>query len=301
MGKTVLITGVTGTLGGVVARRFLKEGYKVMVLIRNRDKVSLMEEQGFLPIYGDLSKKEEWERELIGIDFVIHCAAYLGDNKEQAVKANVIGTKHIASVAFEKGVKRLIHISTTSVFGEPNKGHFTEQSPIVYQHEETYIDTKAESERILQKYAEQGLAVTIIRAGAICNESNSYWGDRQVKRMLACDVVRWVHPEDIVPWVHGENLAEMIILATKKDKTKLEIYHGIDGNYPELDFRVKIAIGLGKEIIIPNRHKQIPTYSCDKIKTKLGYKPIKRFDETVERLIEMGSKDESRKNSLGRK
>lgn len=281
-GKKVLVTGVTGTLGERVAKRLNKEGADVRALIRDKKSATRLMELGITPVVGELINIDSLENAIKNVDIIIHCAAYLGEDSEEANRSNVIGVENIASISMKAGVKKFIHISTTSVYGEPTEGYLDENTPIAECHEEVYIQTKAQSERILNKYEEMGLDVAILRPGAICAEENSYWGDRQITRMLETSVVNWVHPDDIIAWVHADNLVEMIRLVIEKGGSG-QIYNAIDGNFPEEKFRVRLIKVLGKQLQLPNRQIERPIYANTKI-IELGYKPVRTFEETMTNL-----------------
>lgn len=281
-GKKILVTGVTGTLGERVAKRFLKEGAEVRGLIRDNKNATKYYDLGITPILGDLTNQDSLVEATNNIDIVIHCAAYLGDDLDKAWSSNVTGVENIASIAVKSGVKKIIHISTLSVYGEPTEGYIDETHSIVQNNAEIYIGTKARSEQILNYYKDKGLDFIILRPGAICAEENSYWGDRQITRMHKSDIVNWVHPDDIVPWIHADNLVEMINLVILKGVSG-EVYNAIDGNYEEKEFRVKLISALGKKLEVPNRLIERPVYSNSKIK-ELGYVPIKTFYQTVSNL-----------------
>jgi nucleoside-diphosphate-sugar epimerase len=278
----ILITGVTGTLGGRVARKFLIEGASIKGLARNESKANSIPGLEIQTVQGDLINRSSLYKALKDVDIVIHCAAYLGDDNEEAVNSNVIGVENIASISLELGIKKFIHISTLSVYGEPKEGFYDEASTIVENHDEIYIQTKVQSERILNKYKDKGLNVIILRPGAICAEENSYWGDRQIIRMLDVEKVNWVHPNDIVPWIHADNLAEMIHLVCSNGKSG-DVYNAIDGNFPEQNYRLQLIRVLGKEYQIPNRQAECAIYSNEKIRS-LGYRPIRTFEETITNL-----------------
>lgn len=286
-GKNILVTGVTGTLGERAAKRLLNKGAVVKGLIRDSKDMNKFRELGIVPVLGNLTNQESMVEATTDIDVVVHCAAYLGNNSDEAWSSNVIGVENIASASVSSGVKKFIHISTLSVYGEPTEGYLDETHPIVEENAEAYIVTKTRSEQILNTYKEKGLDFTILRPGAICAEENSYWGDRQITRMLKSNVVNWVHPGDIVPWVHAENLVEMIILAIVKGGNG-EAYNAIDGNYEEKEFRVKLISALGKKLKVPNRIIECPIYSNAKIKA-LGYTPIKTFNQTIQNLERLAS------------
>ena len=279
--STVLITGMTGTLGSRVARRVLKEAREVRGLYRSQEQANQDSSNDVIPVIGELGHPASLLAALQGVDLLIHCAAYLGDDADLAEEANVTGVKHLADTATKASVKRIIHISTTSVYGEVVRGHFTEASPLP-SSKHVYIHTKQESERLLQKHTPQSDLI-ILRPGSICAEEQSYWGDRQVERMKAADLITWVHPEDVVPWVHTDNLAEMIVLAATHAQDG-DIFNAIDANLPEAEFRMKLIAASGKPVQAPDRSAEQATFSNDRIK-QLGYVPIRTPESTVEHLV----------------
>lgn len=279
--STILITGMTGTLGLRVARRFLEEVREVRGLYRSQEQANKHSLNGVIAVIGELGNPASLVAALQGVDLLIHCAAYLGDDPDLAEEANVTGVKHLADAATKACVKRIIHISTTSVYGEIVRGHFTEVSPLP-PSKHVYIHTKQESERLLQEYTPQSDLI-ILRPGSICAEEQSYWGDRQVERMKAADLITWVHPDDVVPWIHTDNLAEMIVLAATNAQDG-DIFNAIDVNLPETDFRMKLIEASGKPFKVPDRSAEQATFSNDRIK-QLGYVSFRTPESTVEHLV----------------
>ncbi|WP_215147524.1 NAD(P)-dependent oxidoreductase [Exiguobacterium sp. s91] len=278
--STILVTGMTGTLGSRVARRFLKEAREVRGLYRSQEQADQYAFKGVHAVIGELGDPNSLLTTL-QVDLLIHCAAYLGDDPDLAQEANVTGVQHLADAATKARVKRIVHISTTSVYGEVVSGHFTETSPLL-PSEHVYIHTKQESERLLQEYTPDSDLI-ILRPGSICAEEQSYWGDRQVERMKEADVITWVHPDDVVPWVHTDNLVEMIVLAATNAHNG-DIFNAIDANLPETDFRMKLITASDKPYQIPKRAAEHATFANDRIK-QLGYIPIRTPESTIEQLV----------------
>lgn len=285
-GKRILVTGVTGTLGLRIAKRLLSEALEVRGLIRQAERFTEFESLGITPVFGDLTNQTSLEKAIEQIDWVVHCAAYLGDDENLAHQSNVEGVIHLATAALDAGA-RVLHISTTSVYGEPANGHMTESSPLAVDHPAPYIRTKIRSEQILLDYAARGLDVRILRPGAICAEHDSHWGDRQVRRMQEADRVTWVHPADLVNWVHADNIAEMVVLVLTRGKAG-DVFHAVDANIPETDFRMQLIEASGKPYQVPARAAERPTYATDKIRS-LGYEPVRSFDETMDALLALFS------------
>ena len=121
-GKTLLITGGTGSFGNTVLRRFLDTDIKE-IRIFSRDEKKQDDMRKFynnrkLKFYiGDVRDKSSIKEAMRGVDFVFHAAAL----KQvpscefyplQAVQTNVLGTENVLDTAIDCGVKKVIVLST---------------------------------------------------------------------------------------------------------------------------------------------------------------------------------------------
>ena len=126
-GKTILVTGGTGSIGSEIVRQLLKHGAKIVrVLARHEDRhYQLMHEFGAEEkrvrfIVGDIRDKDRLKLAMEGVDIVFHAAALkqvalCEYNPFEAVKTNIIGTQNVIESARELGVKKVIGISTDKV------------------------------------------------------------------------------------------------------------------------------------------------------------------------------------------
>jgi UDP-N-acetylglucosamine 4,6-dehydratase/5-epimerase len=120
----ILITGGTGSLGKIVAKRLLKKFPKIQKLIifsRDEYKQTKMGRKISHPaiefVIGDIRDKERLTEAFKGIDVVIHAAAmkYLDiceKNPGEALKTNVTGTRNVIEAALINQVKKVVFIST---------------------------------------------------------------------------------------------------------------------------------------------------------------------------------------------
>ncbi|MGK9476883.1 UDP-N-acetylglucosamine 4,6-dehydratase (inverting) [Melioribacter sp. OK-6-Me] len=126
-GKTILITGGTGSFGKKFVETVLKRFTPRKVIIYSRDELKQFEMQhnpkynkeGVLMRYfiGDVRDEERLKRAMEGVDYVVHAAALkqvpaCEYNPFEAVKTNVIGGQNVINACIEKGVRKVIALST---------------------------------------------------------------------------------------------------------------------------------------------------------------------------------------------
>jgi len=121
-GKTLMITGGTGSFGGAVLRRFLETDIKE-IRIFSRDEKKQDDMRHFyrndkIKYYiGDVRDISSVRNAIYGVDYLFHAAAL----KQvpsceffpiEAVKTNVLGTDNVLTACIEAGVKKVICLST---------------------------------------------------------------------------------------------------------------------------------------------------------------------------------------------
>ena len=125
-GKSVLITGGTGSLGKALVRRILTQvarPRRLIVFSRDEQKQFQMAqefpESQFPMRYfiGDVRDYDRLYRAFQGVDYVIHAAAmkhvHIAEyNPDECVKTNVGGAENVIRAAMETGVERVVALST---------------------------------------------------------------------------------------------------------------------------------------------------------------------------------------------
>ena len=114
MGKTVLVTGATGYLGGRCARSLEAAGYTVRRGARSQAAAAA---GGSWVIHGDLSRNPDFGDGIAGCDAVVHFAghAHVSPSAEgiaRAQRTNVQGTVNLAEACAAAGVRRFVFISS---------------------------------------------------------------------------------------------------------------------------------------------------------------------------------------------
>ncbi|MBF0558377.1 MAG: UDP-N-acetylglucosamine 4,6-dehydratase (inverting) [Nitrospirae bacterium] len=123
--KVILITGGTGSFGKKFTEHLVKNYKPRKVIIFSRDEFKQFEMARTLPdssypvryFLGDVRDRDRLYRAFEGVDYVIHAAAIkqvpaAEYNPFEAVKTNIIGAQNIVEAAIDKGVKKVIALST---------------------------------------------------------------------------------------------------------------------------------------------------------------------------------------------
>lgn len=122
-GKVVLVTGGTGSFGHTFVKRALEEQAE-KVIIFSRDELKQYEmrqrfnnDSRLRFFIGDVRDKERLNRAFDGVDIVIHAAAMkhveaCEYNPFEAVKTNIYGAQNIIETAIDRGIEKVIALST---------------------------------------------------------------------------------------------------------------------------------------------------------------------------------------------
>lgn len=122
-GKSILVTGGTGSIGSEIVRQLLAQKPRVVrIYSRGEHKQFMMQREladrdDVRFLLGDVRDLPRLETAMEGIDYVFHAAAYkhvpsCEYNSFEAVKTNVIGTQNIIDAAQRCGVERVLLVST---------------------------------------------------------------------------------------------------------------------------------------------------------------------------------------------
>ncbi|MFC1907386.1 UDP-N-acetylglucosamine 4,6-dehydratase family protein [Chloroflexota bacterium] len=129
-GKTILVTGGTGSVGSEIVRCLLEHNPKT-VRIMGRDDTGLfnmdqeLKSEKMRFFIGDIRDKDRLKRAISGVDIIFHAAALkhvplCEYNPFEAIKTNVIGLQNVLEVAMDEGTETLINISTDKAVNPGN-------------------------------------------------------------------------------------------------------------------------------------------------------------------------------------
>lgn len=156
-----LVTGGSGFLGINLIRFLLEKGHQVVSLdllpfdyADCKDRVH--------GVVGDIRDRAAVDRAMRGVQIVVHCAAALPlYSKADIISTDIDGTKNVLESALQAKVERLIHVSSTAVYGVPDHHPLFETDPLIGVG--PYGEAKIAAEQLCVEYRQKGLCIPILR------------------------------------------------------------------------------------------------------------------------------------------
>ncbi|HEX2109586.1 MAG TPA: NAD-dependent epimerase/dehydratase family protein [Rubrobacteraceae bacterium] len=158
--EKVLITGGAGFLGINLIRHLMARGYRISSL--DVEEFDYPERDGIETIKGDIRDKALVNRAMEDVDLVVHTAAALPlYSPEDIYTTDVEGTRNVLEAARRHGVKRVVHVSSTAVYGIPDHHPLYETDKL--EGVGPYGQAKIQAEMICLEYRARDMVVPIIR------------------------------------------------------------------------------------------------------------------------------------------
>lgn len=242
--QVILVTGGTGYLGRRLVEELLKID-KVRVFTRQKDNAlgfRLGQSTTLSPasnkrlltnakteiFTGNITKFEDVDKAMKGIDFVFHLAKWKGHNApyEKHYPITVLGTENVMKAAVKNKVKKVIFMSTIAVTGK---------------NATPYVRAKRDAEEIVKKYWTK-IDAPVIRAALIYDKE-------KIKKLKRFTYFPFPYKRQKLRLSYKDSVIEALIGAMKYGKSK--IYNVADKNSVTL-------VELFKEIARPRRILFVP-------------------------------------------
>lgn len=155
------ITGGAGFLGINLIRYLKAKGVERLVSYDIAD-FDYPDKDYVVAVKGDIRNVEDMRKAMEGCDIVIHCAAALPlYTKKEILTTDIDGTCNVLQVAMDLGIKRVIQISSTAVYGIPDHHPLYETDKLIGVG--PYGIAKVGAEGVCESFRAKGLCVPIIR------------------------------------------------------------------------------------------------------------------------------------------
>ena len=281
-GRRVLVTGAGGFIGSHLTEALIANGALVRAFVRYDSRAS----RGWLDslsgeilseleiFAGDLRDGPTVDRAMAGCEIVMHLAAliaipysYLAP--EAYVATNVVGTQHVLDAARRHDVARIVHTSTSEVYGTAQRVPITEAHPLHPQS--PYAASKASADLLALSYhASFGTPVVVLRP------FNTY-GPRQSLRA-------------IIPTIAAQLIAggPVRLGATKPTRDFTYVGDTVDGFLRAADADALgqvVQLGTGEEISIGDLARTVADVVGAPLTLESDETRMRPLDSEVMRLV----------------
>lgn len=315
-----LVTGATGFIGSHIARKLVKRGEHVKVLLRETSKTTNIDDIDVERVYGDLTDLNSINEAVKGCDTLYHTGGVASFRKEDYQKMediNVWGTFNILNAALEKELKKVVHTSSIAAIGVDPQGRIaTEQTPYTLDYLGVkYLDTKHRGEQIALDFAKKGLPLVVVNPSTVIGTGDIY--------LSSTAFILWFYKKKFPGYMDGtlnmvdvDDVANGHILAAEKGRigeryilgnqnfTLLELFNlleevtGVPKPKMKIPYFMALASGYFVERILGMSFPNYSTMDLDSVKlSKLRW----HFDSSKainELGYDPGNIKESVKNTL---
>jgi NAD dependent epimerase/dehydratase len=264
-GRSVVVTGAGGFIGGHLVERLIRDGARVRALCRYNSR----NERGTLDwlepnvlaeveiVLGELRDLESVAAAIDGTEVVLHLGAqiaipYSYVNPRDFLEVNVLGTLNVAQAALRHDVQRIVHTSTSEVYGTAQSVPITEDHPL--EPQSPYAASKVAADKLMDSYHRSfELPVCVLRP------FNTY-GPRQsaraviptiISQALAGSTLRLgsLHPRRDLTYVE-DTAAGFVAAATSESAVGRTIQLGTNHDVSVGDLVDMVAEVLGRELTV---------------------------------------------------
>ena len=225
-GKTALVTGATGFVGGALTQRLAAEGVYVRALARNVQRTDYIRDLDHVEIVtGDITDPERLCAVTQGCDLVFHVAAVTNGTMAHQRRVNIEGTRYTALAAARAGVERFVHVSTLAVYGFRVPAIVNEDAPLSPKRD-AYNITKAGAETALQEVAARhDISYSIIRPGMIYGPRSGMWTGVMF-RLAKRRPTPWIGDgSGTVPIIHIDDVVQQMLMQAIHPPAADEAFH----------------------------------------------------------------------------
>ena len=284
------VTGVTGFIGGEVARQLVAAGHDVIALVRTPAKARALADVGITLAPGDITERATLRDPMTGVDGVFHIAGWYKvgvRDKSPAARINIDGTRNVLETMRDLGIPKGVYTSTIGVFsnthGQMPDETYRYNGPFLNEYERTNWIAHYE---IAEPLIARGLPLVIVMPGVVYGPGDTSMVGEQLVEYLRGRL--YVAPrETAYCWAHIEDVARGHLLAMERGTPGesyiiagqcasfldvLKIGAGLTGiREPRLKLSPGVLKALASVVGVVERYVSLPElYSAEGLRTLAG-------------------------------
>ncbi|OGK92608.1 MAG: UDP-glucose 4-epimerase [Candidatus Rokubacteria bacterium GWC2_70_24] len=301
--RHVLVTGGAGYVGAVLVPKLLAHGYRVTVvdlyIFGEAALASVSGHPELRQVKGDIRDRALLERELTGVDAVIHLACISNDpsfelNPALGKSINYDAFLPLVDISKDRGVRRFIYASSSSVYGIKEEEDVTEDLPLTPLTD--YSKYKALCEEVLLRAQAPGFTTLILRPATVCGDSPRLRLDLTVNILTNLAVNRGritvFGGAQKRPNIHIEDVTDLYVQALEWDDARIagETFNAGYENHTVAALAEMVRDVVGREQVsietTPTNDHRSYHISSEKIKRALGFEPRRTVEDAVRDLTQ---------------
>ncbi len=250
-----LITGGTGLVGHHLVAALQQRGDTIRALVLPAEDASWLEERGVAIYRGDVRDPTSLVAPSQGVDTVFHMAAMQGVwlPIKEYYAVNVTGTENVCRAALTAGVRRVVHVSSWTIYGMSRGRILTEKDPPAPWNDPYWI-TKAQGDLLVQRMVvEDHLPAVQIRPGTIFGAGDRLNFGRIAEKLLNNKGLVLGSGRNALPLVYVTDVVQGLLLCADRPQAEGQAYNITnDQQLTQQGFLSTIAQELGAPP--PRRH-----------------------------------------------
>lgn len=216
----IFVTGGTGFIGAYLVKRLAQTKHELHCLVRENSNTQLLKETGANISIGDVTDKASILKGMEGCDWVIHLASsfvFWVNNNKVFYDVNVTGTRNVMESVLEKGVSKVVYISSAGVYGNA-EWPVTEETPIGTERASKYLRTKYEGDLIAWNlYEKKKLPLVAIYPSAVIGADDPKAAGQYIKNYAKGRMPAQILVKLYFSFVHVKDVADAIVRALEKE------------------------------------------------------------------------------------
>ncbi|HYZ28995.1 MAG TPA: NAD-dependent epimerase/dehydratase family protein [Thermoleophilaceae bacterium] len=230
----ILVTGGTGFLASHLIPALQRSGHAVRALVTPSADPTLLMEADVDVREGDVRQPDTLAAAMRQVDAVFHLAAAIGVRRplSEYYAVNVTGTENVSRAALAAGVKRLVYVSTTSVYKQGLGVPVGEDFPLE-PLPDPYPVTKAAADALVQRMiAEDDLPASIVRTSTIYGPDDHLNFGRIAERLLGGRSIVIGSGRNRVPFTNVDDVVQGLLLVLEHERAEGQVYNIADDECP---------------------------------------------------------------------
>ncbi|WP_128893852.1 dTDP-glucose 4,6-dehydratase [Longirhabdus pacifica] len=304
----VLVTGGAGFIGSHFVRHACEQDEYELVV--NLDKLTyagdmfnlkqVEKNEKHIFVHGDICDGTLVKKliQTYQLQYIVHFAAESHVDRsieasDAFIQTNCVGTQTLLHAARDGQIEKFVHISTDEVYGSIDKGHFTEESPLVPSS--PYSASKASSDLLVQAFHTTfDLPINITRC------TNNYGPNQYPEKLIPLMILRAVNNQPLPIYGDGSNIRDWIHVDDHIKAVDLVLRRGANGHtynvggnneWTNISIATNILNIIGKEpsliTYVEDRKGHDFRYAIDDKKIRaLGWNVQYDFKEGLKQTIE---------------